>query len=862
MAQKKTSSKRIGLKSIFQTGKKAYLAGFGKNNKNVIEKKYFENSITNETEIPAFDARLDENSNFILEKNNLLSNYANPVLQTKKKDFLKENLEKFYFGGVSNGNIPIQIAFYVRSIEKLFALYINDIIYAIDNLNLNRRSVLNFPIKDFGNDVLGNDINVKIPYALIKENINKGIQMNSKPEEKSRFYKSKRIDGLLNNMNCYEGLFENLFSKVSVDSGLFGKDAKLNQIYKTMQVIAYIRNNLIHGENNIFKQVSNNNVKTTAYEIYKNAQSVFLESFKANSKTNVFVLNKIYGADVSADYFDFAYTKDYKNIGISIKKIREQLFEIRNTKEVFGIEEFSKIKSKLNTLYDFSLQKFLKENDDYLNACVSAQREAMEEYKEENYSKMAHDMNAKLAKEFKTIDEICLAFESFKKDNEEAIKKIKFDIDSTTFSQNTTIASFVYVMCRFLNEKEINEFVTGLINNLTNIQSLIETLKQIEPTSRELAYFSQTFEAFNDIDELVVELQTILTVSKQRKIEIKKAKKDKYGKREVTDCSYDYLNEAYILLSDDSLSFDQVKENKDLCNFLKNNIINSNKFGYILRYNNLKNCKLLFQNKEFVKYIISSQVSKTQLERHFAIAKILGVSVDDVDELCDSLKDISLKEIVSKNNSPEYGEFLKSLIQLFMTIIYLATKSMVRINSLYCIAWLSYEQDMFYYMKNPQKVISRFNIAQVGQAQNEEKIPYKNTLTEKALFEGRNYGVHNERFVTYLREHFICLTDEKDVFEKVRNNVMHLSVIDKFLSLLGKYNSKNSSYFSLYNFVLQSLVCDVVEELSYCKKNFLSKGNYSKDVIQVLNMPFAYNLARYKALTNEKIFDKVQKFGN
>ena len=33
----KTSAKRIGLKSIFQTGKKAYLAGFGKNNKNVIQ---------------------------------------------------------------------------------------------------------------------------------------------------------------------------------------------------------------------------------------------------------------------------------------------------------------------------------------------------------------------------------------------------------------------------------------------------------------------------------------------------------------------------------------------------------------------------------------------------------------------------------------------------------------------------------------------------------------------------------------------------------------------------------------------------------------------------------------------------------
>ena len=859
MAQKKTSSKRIGLKSIFQTGKKAYLAGFGKNNKNIIEKKYFENSITNETEVPAFDARLDENLNFILEKNHLSANYANPVFQTKKKDFLKENLEKFYFGNISNGNIPIQIAYYARSIEKLFALYINDIIYAIDNLNLNRKTVLNIPLNDFGNDVLGNDISVKVWFSALQETIKKGKDFSSK-EEKNHFYKAKRIIAFLKNINCYEGLFENLFNKVTVDSGLYGQEAKLNQIYKTMQVIAFIRNNLIHGENNIFKRVENNNVKTTAFEIYKNAQSVFLKSFKENSQTNVFILNKIYGTDISNCYFDFAYTKDYKNIGISIKKIREQLFEIRNTKEVFGVEEFSKIKSKLNTLYDFSIQHFLKENDDYLNSCVSSQREALEDYKEENYSKMAHDMNKQLAKELMTIDNICLKFESFKKDNEKSIKQIIFNVDEKTFSQNTIIASFVYVMCRFLNEKEINEFVTGLINNLTNIQSLVETLKQLEPNSRELNYFNQTFEAFNDIDELIVELQTIITVSKQRKIEIKKARKNRNLKMENNDCSYDYLNEAYVLLSDESLSFDEVKENVDLCKFLRNNIIKSNKFSYILRYNNLKNCKLLFQNKEFVKYIISSQVSKTQLERHFEIARTFNVSVHSVDELCESLKTISLKEIISKNNSPEYSEFLKSLIQLYMTIIYLATKSMVRINSLYCIAWLSYEQDTFYYLKNPQKVISRFNIGQNNQAQN-NKIEYNNSITTRALFENKLYGKHNETFITYLREHFICLIDEKEVFKIVRNNVMHLTVIDKFLPLISKYNSKNSSYFSLYNFVLQTLTCDEVEELSYCKKNFLLKGNYSKDMVQILNMPFAYNIARFKALTNEKIFEKVQKFG-
>ncbi len=849
MAQKKTSAKRIGLKSIFKTGKSAYLAGFGKNNKNIIEKKYFENEITNETQNPAFDARLDEKLNFILEKNQLSANYLNPVFQTEKREFLKENLEKFYFGSISSGNIPIQIAFYIRSIEKLFALYVNDIIYAIDNLNINRMSVLNFLTDGPRNDVLGNDISTNTNFSKLLSN----IQTKDK-----YFFKSKRVVNFLKNVNCYEGMFENLFSNVSADKDVFGGNVKLDKIYKTMQVISFIRNSLFHGENNLFKKVSDDSVKTTALEIYKNAHNVFLKSFKDNSKTNVFILNKIYGTDVSNNYYDFAYKKDYKNLGVSIKKIREQIFEIRNLKEVFGIEEYSKIKSKLNTLYDYVIQNYLKENDDYLAECVSAQRESLEEYKEENYIKIATDLNGQLSRQLKTIDDICVEFEEFKTKNEKVIKEININISKRVFGENPTIASFVYVMCRFLAEKEINEFVTGLINNLVNVQSLIETIEQIEPDSKELSYFMKTFEVFGNIPELIEELQTILTVSKQRKIEIKKSR----NKNKQEDCTYDYLDEAYILLSDNSLSKEEVKNDKFLCNFLKNNIVKSNKFGYILRYNNLKNCRLLFENKEFVKYIISSQISKTQLERHFALAKTFSVSVDDIDELCEHLKNISLKTMVSKQENAEYCEFIKSLTQLYMTIIYLATKSLVRINSLYCIAWLSYEQDMFYVAQNPQKVINRFNLIQSAPASQKNKIEYNNSITQRALFENKLYGKHNEPFITYLREHFICLNDEKAIFEKVRNNVMHLSVIDKVFLHLEKYNSKNSSYFSLYNFVLQCLVCDGIEELSYCEKNFLSKGNYSKDMIQILNMPFAYNLARYKSLTNEKIFSKVQKFGN
>ncbi|MBP3582175.1 MAG: hypothetical protein J6J33_05420, partial [Clostridia bacterium] len=293
MAQKKTSAKRIGLKSIFKAGKEAYLAGFGKNNKNIIEKKYFDNVITNETQNPAFDARLDDKSNFILEKNNLSANYLNPVFQTQKREFLKENLEKFYFGNISNGNIPIQIAFYVRSIEKLFALYVNDIIYAIDNLNINRMSILNISTDGYKNDVLGNDIETNIRFSKLLSN----IQTKDK-----YFFKSKRVINFLKNINCYEGMFDNLFNNVPADEDVFGANVKLNKIYKTMQVVSFIRNNLIHGENNIFKKVNNENVKTTAFEIYKNAHNVFMKSFKDNSKTNVFILNKIYGTDVSKNY--------------------------------------------------------------------------------------------------------------------------------------------------------------------------------------------------------------------------------------------------------------------------------------------------------------------------------------------------------------------------------------------------------------------------------------------------------------------------------------------------------------------------------------------------------------------------------
>ena len=105
----------------------------------------------------------------------------------------------------------------------------------------------------------------------------------------------------------------------------------------------------------------------------------------------------------------------------------------------------------------------------------------------------------------------------------------------------------------------------------------------------------------------------------------------------------------------------------------------------------------------------------------------------------------------------------------------------------------------------------------------------------------------------------------------IRNQVEHLNSISNLDEYIDEYKGtrgKMNSYFELYQYITQRVFFNKYEELIKNKKSIseigklniykqaiLNTGTYCKDLLHILTMPFAYNLARYKNLSIEDIFN-------
>ena len=85
-----------------------------------------------------------------------------------------------------------------------------------------------------------------------------------------------------------------------------------------------------------------------------------------------------------------------------------------------------------------------------------------------------------------------------------------------------------------------------------------------------------------------------------------------------------------------------------------------------------------------------------------------------------------------------------------------------------------------------------------------------------------------------------------------RNKVMHLNVINDVEKYVDN-KTKFKSYYGLYCYALQGTLFNgaVPSYEQLLKQN----SSYVRDAMWVINAPFAYNLARYKSLSVENIFN-------
>ena len=122
----------------------------------------------------------------------------------------------------------------------------------------------------------------------------------------------------------------------------------------------------------------------------------------------------------------------------------------------------------------------------------------------------------------------------------------------------------------------------------------------------------------------------------------------------------------------------------------------------------------------------------------------------------------------------------------------------------------------------------------------------------------------NGRARRYLRQNLEnagCLGN--DMLAEYRNQVQHLNAV-RLAHLYAKDIRKVESYFALYHYIMQRILMDSSGDTDNAEAGVLPRRyfnsvktyrTYCKDFTKALNIPFCYNLPRYKNLSIDCLFD-------
>ena len=134
-----------------------------------------------------------------------------------------------------------------------------------------------------------------------------------------------------------------------------------------------------------------------------------------------------------------------------------------------------------------------------------------------------------------------------------------------------------------------------------------------------------------------------------------------------------------------------------------------------------------------------------------------------------------------------------------------------------------------------------------------------NYYKEQDRFKGKNLNFINTNIEEYtkLKENHI------NIFSSFRNTALHLNLISNAYKYIDDIRAIKS-YYDIYQYILQNWIFNDLGSSNEMLDDFKAKFNryhtYVNDLVKIMNIPFAYNLARYKNLVIADIFnDKFLK---
>lgn len=866
--KKKSSVKAAGMKSILVSENKMYITSFGKGNSAVLEYEVdkVDNNNYNKTQLSS-----ESSSNIKLcgvtkvnitfsSKHGFGSgveiNTSNPTHRSGESSpvrwdmlGLKSELEKRFFGKTFDDNIHIQLIYNILDIEKILAVYVTNIVYALNNM-------LGEGDDESHDDFMGY-LSAKNTYYIFthpdKSNLSDKVKGNIK-KSLSKFndlLKTKRLG--------YFGLEEPKMKDKRVS------EAYKKRVYHMLAIVGQIRQSVFHDKSNELDEylysfidiIDSEYRDTLDYLVDERFDSInkgFIQGNKVNISLLIDMMKGYEADDIIRLYYDFIVLKSQKNLGFSIKKLREKMLDEYGFR--FKDKQYDSVRSKMYKLMDFLLFCNYYRNDVIAGeALVRKLRFSMtDDEKEGIYADEAAKLWGKFRNDFEYIADHM---------NGDVIKelgKADMDFDEKILDSEKKNASdllyfskMIYMLTYFLDGKEINDLLTTLISKFDNIKEFLKIMKSSAVDVE--CELTAGYKLFNDSQRITNELFIVKNIASMRK--------------PAASAKLTMFRDALTILGiDDKITDDRISEIlklkekgkgiHGLRNFITNNVIESSRFVYLIKYANAQKIREVAKNEKVVMFVLGG-IPDTQIERYYKICvefpDMNSSSEAKRSELARMIKNISFDDFKNvkqqaKGRENVAKERAKAVIGLYLTVMYLLVKNLVNVNARYVIAIHCLERDFGLYKEIIPELASK-------NLKNDYRI-LSHTLCELCDKSPNLFLKKNER----LRK---CVevdinNADSSMTRKYRNCIAHLTVVRELKEYIGDIRTVDS-YFSIYHYVMQRCITKREDDKKQEEKikyedDLLKNHGYTKDFVKALNSPFGYNIPRFKNLSIEQLFDR------
>ena len=865
--KKKSSVKAAGMKSILVSENKMYITSFGKGNSAVLEYEV-DNNDYNKTQLSSKGSSnielhgVNEVNITFSSKHGFESgveiNTSNPTHRSGESSpvrgdmlGLKSELEKRFFGKTFDDNIHIQLIYNILDIEKILAVYVTNIVYALNNMlgegdDESHDDFMGY-LSTFNTYKVFTNPNGSTLSDDKKENIRKSLS------KFNALLKTKRLG--------YFGLEEPKTKDTRVSQ------AYKKRVYHMLAIVGQIRQSVFHDKSSKLHEdlysfidiIDSEYRETLDYLVEERLKSInkdFIEGNKVNISLLIDMMKGYEADDIIRLYYDFIVLKSQKNLGFSIKKLREKMLDEYGYR--FKDKQYDSVRSKMYKLMDFLLFCNYYRNDVVAGeALVRKLRFSMtDDEKEGIYADEAAKLWGKFRNDFENIADHM---------NGDVIKelgKADMDFDEKILDSEKKNASdllyfskMIYMLTYFLDGKEINDLLTTLISKFDNIKEFLKIMKSSAVDVE--CELTAGYKLFNDSQRITNELFIVKNIASMRK--------------PAASAKLTMFRDALTILGiDDNITDDRISEIlklkekgkgiHGLRNFITNNVIESSRFVYLIKYANAQKIREVAKNEKVVMFVLGG-IPDTQIERYYKSC----VEFPDMNssleakrsELARMIKNISFDDFKNvkqqaKGRENVAKERAKAVIGLYLTVMYLLVKNLVNVNARYVIAIHCLERDFGLYkeiipelasknLKNDYRILSQ-TLCELCDDRDESNLFLKKN---KRLRKCVEVDINNA---------------DSSMTRKYRNCIAHLTVVRELKEYIGDIRTVDS-YFSIYHYVMQRCITKREDDKKQEEKikfedDLLKNHGYTKDFVKALNSPFGYNIPRFKNLSIEQLFDR------